>query len=332
MRLLAPLWAAMLVAACAVVTPPPDPLAGKTIVIDPGHGGTAATDSYRVGPAGEREEWVNLRVGLLLRDLLEARGARVLMTRTGDVPVELRARAQLALDASADAFVSVHHNATADPAVNFPIIYFHGNASENQAGVALAQALGCELAARLYAEPPPVSIVSDHVIFPTGGTAVLRRTYGIPGVIGEASFFTHPAEEQRLRDPAHNRAEAEAYAAALEAFFAQPPLPIRPRGAVATVTPFEVFQESERMRPEAQQWRENFEVGRQLVALSGLEAVERGLSLLLLSARTFPDSPVARECHLAMAEALDKLGRPDEAAMERLRVREHHAAANPDPR
>ena len=32
------------------------PLNGKIIVIDPGHGGSAATDSYRQGPTGEREE------------------------------------------------------------------------------------------------------------------------------------------------------------------------------------------------------------------------------------------------------------------------------------
>ena len=28
------------------------PVAGKTICIDPGHGGTSLTDSYRVGPGG----------------------------------------------------------------------------------------------------------------------------------------------------------------------------------------------------------------------------------------------------------------------------------------
>ncbi|WP_414618177.1 N-acetylmuramoyl-L-alanine amidase family protein [Dyadobacter sp. 32] len=55
---------------------------GKVICIDPGHGGTSQTDHYRVGPAGEREEWVNLRVALLLRKILEEKGAKVIMTRT----------------------------------------------------------------------------------------------------------------------------------------------------------------------------------------------------------------------------------------------------------
>ena len=86
------------------------PVEGKVIVIDPGHGGTAATDSYRVGPDGEREEWIDLRVGLLLRDLLEERGAKVLMTRTEDVIVLLADRSKLAVDNNADLFVSIHHN------------------------------------------------------------------------------------------------------------------------------------------------------------------------------------------------------------------------------
>lgn len=62
-------------------------LKGKTVCLDPGHGGTAATDSYRVGLGGEREERINLRVALELKKMLEAKGARVVMTRTADVDV-----------------------------------------------------------------------------------------------------------------------------------------------------------------------------------------------------------------------------------------------------
>ena len=116
-----------------------DPLVGRTICIDPGHGGTAETDSYRVGPTGEREEWINLRVALMLRDILERRGARVLITRTEDVAVELQDRATLAVENGADVFLSIHHNATADPQANFPVIYYHGNASESQAGIELGR-------------------------------------------------------------------------------------------------------------------------------------------------------------------------------------------------
>ena len=111
------------------------PLEGKVICIDPGHGGTAATDSYRVGPTGEREEWINLRVGTLLGEMLEQSGAKVIYTRTTDTFIPLAERSKIAVENKVDLFISIHHNATADPKVNFPIIYFHGSAEENKASV-----------------------------------------------------------------------------------------------------------------------------------------------------------------------------------------------------
>ena len=116
-------------------------LKGKVICIDPGHGGTAETDSFRVGPTGEREEWINLRVALKLAEMLKNDGAVVILTRSEDESVALRARAELAINKEADVFVSIHHNATADTTVNFPIIYFHGNVSENRASIILGKSL-----------------------------------------------------------------------------------------------------------------------------------------------------------------------------------------------
>ena len=55
---------------------PARPLAGRVVCIDPGHGGTAATDSYRVGPGGEREEWIDLRVARLLQGRARRSAAR----------------------------------------------------------------------------------------------------------------------------------------------------------------------------------------------------------------------------------------------------------------
>ena len=125
-------------------------LTGRIIFIDAGHGGTAQTDSFRVGPSGEREEWINLRVALLLQEMLEEKGAKVIMARVADVNIPLAERARLAMDEKADVFLSIHHNATADPDVNFPIIYFHGNVSENIASVALGNHIAKALAKYLY--------------------------------------------------------------------------------------------------------------------------------------------------------------------------------------
>ena len=301
-----------------------DVLAGKVICIDPGHGGTAAFDDYRVGPTGEREEWVDLRVGLILRDMLEARGATILMTRMEDVDVPLKDRALLAVENQANVFISIHHNATADPGVNFPIIYFHGNASENRAGVLLGRMIARELSGALFNGKTPVSLVSDHTIFPNSGTAVLRHSYGIPGIIGEASFFSNPEEEQRLKDTAYNRKEASAYVRALETFF-QGEIPgIDAKRPETKVPPFRVFQEAERMHPEAKLWLVEFQEGERLYISGKTDSLEKAYDLFTRSAKSFPDSWVAGRCHAYRAEILDRWGDSDGAAVARRRVDEYY--------
>lgn len=299
-------------------------LVGKIIVIDPGHGGTATTDSYRQGPSGEREEWINLRVAVILKNLLEEKGATVLMTRTKDTTVALVDRAKLAVDNKANLFISIHHNATADSSVNFPIIYFHGLASENKAGVALAKHLAQSFLKHLYRTETPISIVSDYVIFPEAGAAVLRRSYGIPGVIAEASFFTNPAEEQRLKQTAHNENEARAYAEAIEKFFQLPIAAILPKDSANVPTKFFPLQESQRMNPVALKWKEDYEEANILMSKNDPASLHKAYALFTRSAQSFPDSYLAGECHRYRAMLLKKLGRFVEAEQEERRVREFY--------
>jgi N-acetylmuramoyl-L-alanine amidase len=295
-------------------------LKGRIICIDPGHGGTANTDSYRVGPTGEREEWVNLRVGLLLKEMLEDKGATVVMTRAEDKQVPLADRSALAIEAKAELFVSIHHNATADDQVNFPIIYFHGSANENLAGLIFGTMLAEAFLEQMYGGENHVSLVSDHTVFPQGGASVLRGTYGIPGVLAEASFFTHPKEEDKLREESYNKKEALAYVQAMERFFAKPPPPILEKKEPGLINPFAVLQEAERMQPEARLWREDFEKAQELMVCSDRESLVKAYDLFTRSARSFPDSYLARACHQYRAEILEKIGKREEAAMERKRV------------
>lgn len=81
-------------------------LKGLTICIDAGHGGK---DVGGVG-FGIYEKDVVLPVALKLRDLCQAEGARVIMTRTGDTYPELEDRCNIANNAKADLFISIHAN------------------------------------------------------------------------------------------------------------------------------------------------------------------------------------------------------------------------------
>jgi len=309
-----------------VIASPISPLNGKTICIDPGHGGTAATDHYRVGPSGEREEWINLRVGLLLRDLLEKNGAKVIMTRTTDIQVPLADRAALAVNNKADLFVSIHHNATADSTVNFPIIYFDGAASENLAGVAFGKAMATAIRKYFYKSKTIVSVASDFSIFPLAGAAVLRGSYGIPGLLAEASFFTNANEEEKLKQQSHNQDEATAYLAAMEAFFSNKIPEIKPKKIATDLPPFKVFEEADRMTPVAKEWLNDYNKALQLQKKKDTVSLRAAYNLFTRSAKSFPDSYVAGSCHRYRSLLLERLGANDEALIEKTRFKEFYIA------
>lgn len=190
-------------------------LQGTTIVLDPGHiGQRDPGGTWKRGPTGLREAEVNLRVALYLREFLEAVGARVVLTREVDRSLDLpdvedlRRRAAVANDLRADLFLSIHHNAAADPRANYTVVFYHGRPQDNPASVAAGRFVlqGLQDALRLERHID-CALLSDHAMTPNAGFAVLRHAQ-VPAVLTEASFFTHPDEEQRLRNPVYNRREA----------------------------------------------------------------------------------------------------------------------------
>jgi N-acetylmuramoyl-L-alanine amidase len=82
-----------------------------TVVIDPGHGGR---DPGAVGRKG-KEKNINLNVALKLGNLIQAnhKDVRIVYTRQKDVFVTLDKRAQIANNAKADLFISIHTNSVA---------------------------------------------------------------------------------------------------------------------------------------------------------------------------------------------------------------------------
>jgi uncharacterized lipoprotein YddW (UPF0748 family)/N-acetylmuramoyl-L-alanine amidase len=88
------------------------PLAGITVMLDPGHGGS---EFGATGPLGVKypEKTINLKTALKLRTELESLGAKVLMTRTTDKTVSLEARLAASRTARPDIFISIHANSMA---------------------------------------------------------------------------------------------------------------------------------------------------------------------------------------------------------------------------
>jgi N-acetylmuramoyl-L-alanine amidase len=177
-------------------------LKGHLIAVDPGHppGGTT-------GPTGLREAEANLGIGLEVKRLLEQEGARVFMTRTENVPLELWPRVDLAERAGAEILVSIHNNALPD-GVN-PLTNSGASVYYNQPrSVPLARALQAALVRRLG--------VADLGIG-RGDLAMVRTTW-MPSVLTEGLFVIVPEQEAALRSPRGHRLYAEAVVEGIRRF------------------------------------------------------------------------------------------------------------------
>ena len=102
------------------------------IVIDAGHGGH---DTGTIGPHGVLEKDVCLDVALRLGNLIEQRlpGADVVYTRKDDTFVPLEERTQIANDAKADLFISIHANSSEDPSARGIETYYLNFATSAEA-------------------------------------------------------------------------------------------------------------------------------------------------------------------------------------------------------
>lgn len=104
----------------------------QVIVLDPGHGGK---DPGAVGKKMKvKEKDVNLSVALKLKQMLEQElGVRVLMTRQDDRFVSLGDRTRFANENNADLFVSIHANASKNPASKGTETYYLATAMTSDA-------------------------------------------------------------------------------------------------------------------------------------------------------------------------------------------------------
>ena len=90
-------------------------------MVDAGHGGKDQGASR----SGVLEKNLNLKVALMLRDALKARGFQVYMTRDSDKFVPLPEISNYANSVNPALFVSVHHNASTNPALHGIETYYY---------------------------------------------------------------------------------------------------------------------------------------------------------------------------------------------------------------
>jgi N-acetylmuramoyl-L-alanine amidase len=199
----------------------------RTIVIDAGHGGKDSGTRSCVN--GEYEKHYVLDWALRLQRLLEARGWRVLLTRSNDTYIALADRVMLAEQVRADLFLSLHFNAAVGnsdlagvetyclPPPGMPSTLRRGfgddpgevlpNNAFDDRNLLWATALHRSLLT--------VAGTTDRGVCRARFLGVLR-TQNRPAVLIEGGYLSNPAEARRIATTAHRQALAEALARALD--------------------------------------------------------------------------------------------------------------------
>lgn len=175
------------------------------IVLDPGHGG----GDEGCAREGVKEKDANLQLGLLLKEKLEELGYRVLMTRDEDVSRTLEERAEMANEAAADLYVSIHQNAceTEEPS---GVETWYSTANEGEDSRRIARLI------QMYTVQ--ATGAQDRDVLESSSLYVIRET-SMPSCLVETGFLSNPEERTKLGTTEYQEKVVNGIAAGIDYYF-----------------------------------------------------------------------------------------------------------------
>jgi N-acetylmuramoyl-L-alanine amidase len=189
-------------------------LAGKSVVIDPGHGGVDRGARHH----GLEEAWLAEDLAARIEGRLTALGAQAFLTRSADLPggvIGDDQRASLANGIDADLFLSLHIDASVNPVASGVASYYFG--SYGVAGRATGSAIGARLASLLQDE---IATRTDLLDCRTHAkTWELLRLTRMPAVRLELGYLSNVTDARRLASPEFRDTIAEAVVAGVERLY-----------------------------------------------------------------------------------------------------------------
>jgi N-acetylmuramoyl-L-alanine amidase len=188
-------------------------LVGKTIMIDPGHGGPDLGVTVPEGLLRWTEADLAFDLALRLEGRLAAAGMRVYLTRGPSPEHELtdRERAQLANDLSADLFISLHIDRHPNPEAHGVATYHYGT------GAGVTSTVGERLAGLVQREI--VARAGMRNCQTHAKTWDLLRLTRMPAVRVEVGYLTSPLDRAKLIDPHFRDRAVEAMMAAVQRMY-----------------------------------------------------------------------------------------------------------------
>lgn len=217
--------------------PSPAEEAGYCVAIDPGHQRRANYDQESLGPgstetkakvgSGTAGPWshtqeyeLNLAVSLLLRQELEQRGYRVVMTRTThDVDISNAERAQLAADAGADILVRIHADGSSDASVHGALTVCMTRKSPYCPGLyAESRRLSDEILSAMTA----ATGAKNRGVWETD-TMTGVNWAAMPVTIVEMGYMTNEEEDRLMATEEYRQKLARGIADGIDRYFSQAP-------------------------------------------------------------------------------------------------------------
>lgn len=163
------------------------------IIIDPGHGGEDKGTLSLLKPVYQ-EKHFTLITAKILKDYLQNLGHQVKMTRSEDIFIPLSKRAEIANEANARLFVSIHYNsAPSIEAKGIEVFYYKSETDILRTNTSkdLAKDVLDSLISFSKAKSRGVK---------AGNYAVIRETK-MPAILVEGGFLTNEEELQKIKDP-----------------------------------------------------------------------------------------------------------------------------------
>lgn len=179
------------------------PLSGKTIVIDPGHGGP---DGGAVGKDQTSEKEIALSVSKKLQQYLQQSGALVYLTREKDKDLahpdtkglsnrkseDIRNRLKFIHDRKADLFVTIHLNAISSSRWSGAQTFYYPESDESRH---LAKMIQDELRRNLETDRSSLAINNIYLL----------KHARVPGALVEIGFLSNDRELQLLKKEDYQR-------------------------------------------------------------------------------------------------------------------------------
>ncbi|RPK05235.1 N-acetylmuramoyl-L-alanine amidase AmiC precursor [Bacillus subtilis] len=193
---------ALTLAPCAQAA---EPIEGKTVYIDAGHGGE---DSGAVGN-GLFEKDINLAVSEHVTDKLKAEGAHPVASRSDDHFLTLEDRVAKASANQADLFVSIHVNSGVASASGTETYFQSDYEAENSRR--LAADIQSHLISSLQTRDRGVKESDFYVI-----------TYSqMPSVLAELGFITNSSDADKLGNEDYQQKAADAIVNGIDSYYDQ---------------------------------------------------------------------------------------------------------------